>query len=129
MAFLSCVIESLKNDGSFDMSTSLSSETRSSILIPKILDRLNNVFPLHNKISLLPEAMSWRVVFGTPLNKESLYTDKCLLVIKSKNVMLKLYRLTDLFAILIYYFFHLFNKTGHSLEGLVLSLPFEIRRG
>ena len=34
----------------------------------------NNVFPVHSKMSVLPEAISAKVVLGTPLSKDNEYT-------------------------------------------------------
>ena len=90
---------STKNSGNNVFDSSLSKESKSSIVTSKLLEIANNVLPEHSKISALPEEISVKVVFGTPLSKDKEYTVVFLSASKSKNVMLKLYRLTDLFSI------------------------------
>ena len=90
-------MESIKNGGKRVLASSLSSRSKSSIVTPKLLAIARSVFPEHSKMSAFPDAMSAKVVLGTPLSRDKEYTVVFFSASKSRNVIPKLYRLPDLF--------------------------------
>ena len=80
-------MESHKKPGKRVLASSLSKLSSSSIEICKLFEIANKVLPEHSKISAFPEAISARVVLGTPLSTDSEYTVVFFSANKSKNVM------------------------------------------
>ena len=63
-------MESYKNGGNIVFASSFSKDNNSSIDTFKAFDIANKVLPEQAKISVFPEAISVKVVFGTPLLQE-----------------------------------------------------------
>lgn len=91
------------------MASSLSKDRSSSIETSRLLEIANNVLPEHSKISVLPEAISVKVVLGIPQFQESEYTVVFFSESKSKNVITILCRLTDIFSMI------LLRKENHQM--------------